>query len=785
MFTIKTSTRLALTIGCIFAGVIWVAVGLRIVPNPSQIVVPYRIRVCEALAMATSSLAESHEGPQIRRVLEDAMQRNPEIQSVGLRDKQGNLLFSAGPHTHWNLPSGSNSSTDQMRVTISNNRQPWADLEIRFTPLHGSSNWISRFPIPLLLFGGSFSCILVWIYLSRILKYLNPSKVVPSRVRSALDSLAEGLILTDPNGLIVLANEAFCKIVGKEIEVQGRNPATLGWSEVDPEKNSEMPWVVCYRERKENRGRIFELIDSEKKAYRFIVNSTPVFGEKDRCRGVLTSFDDITVIEQKQNELMKTLKVLQDSRNEIKRQNRELQILASVDPLSGCLNRRSFFERFQVLWSRGDMLSAIMVDIDHFKAINDNHGHAVGDAFIRATGELLREQIGNSGLVCRYGGEEFCILLFEQLTDQALKTAWSINRAIAQSPVDGIPYTASVGVSSRELNPKDVEEMLEQADRCLYVAKRQGRDRAIAWNRVTEADLVDETVEKSQTLVTGISEEVVNSLLRALAYRDRGTAEHSRRVANMCVEVATGILEEEEVRTIEVAALLHDVGKIGVPDAVLLKAGPLNDAEWRLMHRHDEMSHEIVRAAQASEAVCEIIRSHHERYGHKNNKKMPSISARIVSVCDAFDAMTNDRVYRRGLKFEDAYAELRRNAGKQFDPTVVELVIDSMKNKPQCIFSKRLNDLAPIEHVDIESQVVQLQNAIHERDVEQIPSLLHQLIAIALADEGENEPLMAATDRLQNVLQGEDAEFERLLSLTEEILALSQHGKTAVSCHQS
>ena len=785
--SIKTSTRVAITIGCIFIGVVWVATGLRIVPDPKQNVVPARVRLCESLAISTSMLAEKNGLKEVEQLLRDSVSRNPEIVSMGLRDQSGQLLLAIGKHDTWSLPTGNSSTADQMSVTISTNGKPWVDLELQFQPIKTYGSWAdNKFPIPIFVFCGCAGILLVWLYLSRILKHLNPSKVVPSRVRSAFDSLAEGLILTDEKCRIVLANGAFNRIVADGVtDLQGRNPDSFGWNYAEGKEEPLLPWVASFEKGQEHRGSILTYVAKDGGVRKFIVNSTPVFGEKEKCRGVLTSFDDVTELERKQDELVQTLQILQTSRDEIKRQNKELKILASVDPLSGCLNRRSFFEKFQSLWNRGDLLSTIMVDIDFFKLINDKHGHAVGDSFIRATGELLKNVVGSQGLVCRYGGEEFCVLLMQRDYDQAVRVGWSINRKISQTLVENLPFTASVGVSSRPLGAENIEQLLDEADKCLYIAKRRGRNTVVGWGHVTPEELQENSADKKksektteQTVAPLMPTSTINSLIAALAFRDRGTAEHSRRVANTCVAVGQDLLSSEELLDLETAGLLHDIGKIGVPDAILLKAGPLTDDEWKIMQRHDEMSYDIAKAASASERVAEVIKAHHERYKSKDNDRMPSIAARIVSVCDAFDAMTNDRVYRKGMSFEAAFAELRRCAPGQFDPEVVEVLIDKVTNDPGCIHFKTLDEIVPMSDEQLESHVLRLRQAISRADVDQFPTLIHQLKTVALASDS-NPSLQVAADRLQEALERNETELDRLLELTQELLELSR-GEPAI-----
>ena len=174
----------------------------------------------------------------------------------------------------------------------------------------------------------------------------------------------------------------------------------------------------------------------------------------------------------------------------------------------------------------------------------------------------------------------------------------------------------------------------------------------------------------------------VTSLIAALSHRDPATAEHSRRVANLCVLAAKGLVAERESYVLEIAALLHDIGKLGIPDAILKKPAALTEAERTVMKSHDDMGVEIITAAFSSDLLCEIIRTHHAWYGGNrrscelaNGKEIP-LGARILTIADSYDAIVSDRVYRKGRNREEAFAELRRCAGEQFDPELVEHFIE-------------------------------------------------------------------------------------------------------------
>ena len=179
------------------------------------------------------------------------------------------------------------------------------------------------------------------------------------------------------------------------------------------------------------------------------VNAVPVIGSDKRCRGVVITFDDLTTLEEKNETLRELLEVLQQSRDEIAAQNEELQWLATRDPLTSCLNRRSFFSQVEQIWQpaldAGQTLGVVMLDIDHFKSVNDNHGHAMGDEVLRHVSALLRDTAGEQDLVCRYGGEEFCLLLPQMDLASAQETAEKIRSAVETAAGLSLQVTVSLG----------------------------------------------------------------------------------------------------------------------------------------------------------------------------------------------------------------------------------------------------------------------------------------------------------------------------------------------------
>ncbi|MEX1026724.1 MAG: diguanylate cyclase, partial [Candidatus Paceibacterota bacterium] len=425
----------------------------------------------------------------------------------------------------------------------------------------------------------------------------------------------------------------------------GTIASKLSWVHPTAQQPIVFPWVRAIREEAPQVEQLLKYRLSDGAERIFSTNSAPIIATDGKQRGTLATFRDVTHIEEHRAELEEMLTVLRSSRDEIKRKNRELEILATQDALTGCLNRRAFFERFDHYWDaakkQNKPLACLMIDNDHFKLVNDTYGHQVGDDVLRAVAALLRKEFSEMGLVCRFGGEEFCVILPDHDARMARRLAEHVRKKIEVLRVESLPelrVSASLGVSDLSYEAKDPQDLLNQADMCLYVAKHQGRNRVIVFQpqfasmptgaaETMEASLPDANhpaQPQSAETVQSIPFQAVTALVSALAYRDAETAEHSRRVADLCVATAKGLLDQNHTHILEIAALLHDIGKIGVPDDILLKPDKLTNEEWHLMAQQHHIGIEIVAETFNSDELSEIMRTYHAFYGgHAKKKHLP------------------------------------------------------------------------------------------------------------------------------------------------------------------
>lgn len=491
MMRITPAFRISAGLVMMTLGLLLASQFLGLLPNTLETRLQNRQQFCESLAIQLSLAMRNDDLSMTQAVLNALVKRNTDIRSAALRRADGMLIAATGAH----LTSPSEMAlhslgVDDVRVPIHTEEGRWGTVEVKFLPLDTDSPipYLDLETVKLMLFVALLGAVLYYVFIRRALKHLDPSSVIPARVKATLDVLAEGVVLIDDSDNIVLANASFAKETGHNADtLLGQTLSDLPW--IDPRSGKQVQyyaWNSAIRERETQTGVPMQLRTDEMTVKTFMVNSAPIMDNDGTVRGAIVTFDDVTSIEQTNAQLESMLQLLKDSQDRVHMKNQELQRLASIDPLSGCFNRRSFFERLDVEFERSrrtdNPLCCIMCDIDHFKQVNDQHGHSKGDQVIEMVAAILRAGTRETDIIARYGGEEFSMLLPGMSLVQAHEVAERLRARIESTDIKGIRVTASFGLT--DMNPAVLtsKHLLRNADNALYGAKHAGRNRVTVWH---------------------------------------------------------------------------------------------------------------------------------------------------------------------------------------------------------------------------------------------------------------------------------------------------------------
>jgi len=354
-----------------------------------------------------------------------------------------------------------------------------------------------------------------------------------------------------------------------------------------------------------------------------------------------------------------------------------------TDPLTGLINRRAFEEVLELELERavrGERpMSVIVGDIDGFRWVNEQHGHASGDAALQSVATNALKWKRRIDVAARIGGEEFALLLPETDERGAFIVAERLRRATHRSFAEAtVGVKFSFGVATAPAHGADAVGLLRAADQAVAAAKDLGGDRTVIFS-----DEVARALEQQGRAGSELQLATVIALAEALDIRDTGTGQHSHTVARYAELMARELgVDEERVERVRLAGVLHDIGKIGIPDRVLTKPGPLDASEWQEMYTHPEIGARLLSRPEF-EDLREWILAHHERpdgLGYPRGLRAAQIplEARILAVADAYEAMTADRCYRAALGEQAARAELEAAAGSQFDADVVAAMLRAL-----------------------------------------------------------------------------------------------------------
>ena len=404
--------------------------------------------------------------------------------------------------------------------------------------------------------------------------------------------------------------------------MQGSHVTELQWTRTD--KNAPFPWELAISENAPQIGTLLTMHSTPHHKCTFVVNATPVLGADGKPRGAMATFDDVTSIEEKNLQLEEMLQALKTSFEDVRQKNKELKLLAARDPLTGCLNRRSLFDAFVIEWQTAAAQGTVPQLPD-----GGRRSFQTGERRVRPCGwgrgasqtwpAALLEGVRDTDFVGRYGGEEFCLLL----PRTSLQAAAAIAEKLRLPHRRGLHQPQSDGQFRRLLDGDTAPPSAGTAGRgrsgdvSFEENRPQSRHRLVGTRSPTRPKLTKRKSTSARTprrFTRAFPCNRSTRLMSALVFRDPITAEHSRRVADLCVLAARGQMSEEQCYIFEVAGLLHDMGKLGMPDSILLKPGPLTNEERRIMSTHDRIGVEILRDAFSSKELSDIVANSHAWY---------------------------------------------------------------------------------------------------------------------------------------------------------------------------
>ncbi|MPM15295.1 hypothetical protein SDC9_61663 [bioreactor metagenome] len=460
-------------------------------------------------------------------------------------------------------------------------------------------------------------------------------------LRITFESIGDGVVTTDKEGLITSLNKSAQEITG--------------WRN---EEAQNKKFTDVFKLKSEETGKTAEdPIDKVLQTGKIIglANHTVLINKQGHSVPVA---DSAAPIRDENGDTFGVVMVFRDVSRDREQQDHILD-LSYHDSLTGLYNRRYLSEYLTCHDTAGNLPLAIIIgDVNGLKLTNDAFGHTEGDRLLKKVAESLKESCRREDVIARWGGDEFLIILPKAEIGTVRKITQRMQHTFVEKSEGPLQISVSLGYAVKESEGKNVRDILNEAEKWMYHKKLlEGKSHRNA---------------------------IVNTLLSTLYENNIGTEEHSKRLEVYCHIMAQKLgLSSEEQNELSLLAMLHDIGKVGIRQDIIQKPAPLSSEEWEEIRRHPEIGYRIAQNTPELSIVSEYILLHHERWdgkgypkGYKRDK-IPLL-CRILAVADAYDVMTTGRVYQKARSSVEAIVELRRNAGTQFDPEIVELFIETL-----------------------------------------------------------------------------------------------------------
>ena len=510
---------------------------------------------------------------------------------------------------------------------------------------NGKIDWTSWECRPFYEDDGTIGGIIVYTEVVTARKLLEISlKKQKDLLETTLQSVADAVISCNNQGLILLMNKAAEKMLEVSIEKVYKLPIENFMrihEDCDLNKAIHVVHRVIQGARTEELSDCATLKLKNDKAIPISGSVSPIFDKDHNLDGVVLIFRDISFMKQRQEEIL----------------------YASLhDSLTGLYNYRAFdIEINKLLKEENLPLTLMMGDVNGLKLINDSFGHAAGDQLLISFAKQLIEYCPKDALIFRYGGDEFVMAFPKMKYEEGLSMITHLKESFSFKQFEPITVSMAMGFEVVTDVTNNIREILTEAENHMYRHK-----------------ITENSSQKSKT---------IDVVMNALYAKNDRELYHSKRVSKICAEFAKELYwDDNDIKEIEVAGLLHDIGKIGIPEVILNKEGKLTDLEWKEIAKHPEVGFRILSSVNEFSKMSIYVLEHQEKwngtgYPRKLKGNNISIQARMIALADAYDAMTSKRPYRETMTKEQALAEIRKFSGTQFDPTLAETFIQMILRK--------------------------------------------------------------------------------------------------------